>query len=546
MKAFLSKLGQSFMLPIALLPAAGIMLGIGGSFTSPDMIAAYGLEGILGDGTPLNVILTILNNAGDIVFANLPLMFAIAVAIAFAKKDKGAAALAAVMSYLIMNVVLATTVDLGGFVQIAADGSETFVIFGITLQGFLTDVLGIHNTLNMGVFGGIIAGGVTAVLHNKYSDVKLPDTLGFFGGARFVPIISSFAAIFYGAALILVWPILGSIFGSIGYGLQYLVGHNLGWVASGIHGVIERSLIPMGLHHVYYVPLWQTSMGGSYLVDGTMVQGTQNAFFAALNTGDWSTFPSTNFMSGKFPFMMFGLPAMAYAMYSVADEENKKIAGGMLFSVALTSFLTGITEPIEFTFLFLAPRFFYTYYIALAGVSFALMDLLHVKVGMTFSGGFIDFVLFGIIPGISGVDNNWYYIIVVGIIFIPIYYFLFRWYILKHDIKTPGRGSEMKMLSKDDYKNSKNTSSSKDASSADYEMSLKLIEALGGADNIVSVDACITRLRVAVVDGKNVAEKEVFTGELGAMGVNSNGEAIQVIYGAQASVYKAIIEDILK
>lgn len=535
MKAFLSKLGQSFMLPIALLPAAGIMLGIGGSFTSPDMISAYGLEAVLGEGTILNGLLQILSSAGDIVFANLPLMFAMAVAIAFAKKEKGTAALAAVMAYLIMNVVIATTINIFGL----SDGTD-FVMFGNSYPGLLANVLGIENTLSMGVFGGLIAGGITVMLHNKYSSIELPEFLGFFGGPRYVPIIASFAALFYGGALVLIWPFIGMGLGSIGTALMALSANGFGWVASGIHGMIERSLIPMGLHHVYYMPLWQTSVGGTYVIDGETFVGTQNAFFAALGAGGdaWDVFPATNFMTGKFPYMMFGLPAAAYAMYTVADKDMKKEVAGLLFSVALTAFLTGITEPIEFTFLFLAPGLFYFICVPLAGLSFALMDALQVKVGMTFSGGFIDFTLFGVIPGLSGADNNWYFIPLVGIILAPIFFFAFRWYILKFDIATPGRnGAGAKMVSKKEYKESQN------GETPDEQLARDIVEALGGVNNIDSVTACITRLRVSVKDELLVSGQEVFKDELGAMGLNKNGKAIQVIYGARAAKFERIIND---
>lgn len=541
MKSFFSKLGQSFMLPIALLPAAGIMLGIGGSFTSKEMIEAYNLESVLGEGTIINSILTVLNAAGDIVFANLPLMFAIAVAIGFAKRDKATAALAAVMAFLVMHASGGALISTLGLVN----DQGILVLFGQEIPGVITTTDGIANTLSMGVFGGIIAGGITVILHNKFNNIKLPDFLGFFGGPRFVPIVASFAALFYGMLLVLVWPWIGMGLGQIGNQFFALSEAGYGWVASFIHGYVERSLIPLGLHHVYYLPLWQTSVGGTFdfsiYEGGKEVFGTQNAFFEALRIGGdaWDLMPATNFMTGKFPFMMFGLPAAAYAMYSVSDDENKKIAGGMLFSVALTAFLTGITEPIEFTFLFLAPGLYYGFHAVLAGVSFAAMDALNVKVGQTFSGGFIDFLLFGVLPWSTGVQNNVWYIVLVGLILVPIYYFGFKWYILKFDIKTPGRkGAEVKTISKQEYRDSKNSSKNNDK-----ELALKVVEALGGIENLDSVDACITRLRVAVKDEKLVKDQEEFTNNLEAMGLSKNGKAIQVIYGQRAALLKDIINE---
>ena len=533
MKAFFSKLSQALMLPIALLPAAGIMLGIGGNFTNQSMVEAYNIS-MLQDGTMLNNFLQIMTAAGDIVFGNLPLMFAVAVAIGFAKTEKGSAALASVISFLIMNVVIAKSMAVAGMV----DGSS-IVLMGNHYQGILTDMLGIHNTMNMGVFGGMIAGAFTVILHNKYHDVKLPDYLGFFGGARFVPIISAFAALFYGIALVFIWPYIGAFFGSIGAGLGELKDSGYGFIASFAFGIIERSLIPIGLHHVFYLPLWQTNIGGTADIAGQVVAGTQNIFFASLANGDYSQFSSTNFMTGKFPFMMFGLPAAAYAMYTLADDQNKKVAGGMLFSIALTAFLTGITEPIEFTFLFLAAPLYYFIHVPLAGISFMLMDLLNVKVGMTFSGGFIDFSLFGMLPGLTGTLNNWYYIPLVGVIYAPIYFFLFRWYIVKFDIKTPGRkGSAVVTVSKKDYQAAKAAGKS----GGDDAQVDAMIEALGGAENLVDVDACITRLRITVKDGEKVKDNTFWTENLGAKGLVKIGNTgIQAIYGAQAAVYKAAI-----
>lgn len=545
MKTFLSKLGQSFMLPIALLPAAGIMLGIGGSFTGPQLIEAYNLQNVLGEGTILGGLLGVMNAAGGIVFSSLPLMFAIAVAIAFAKTEKGSAALAAVMSYLVMNAVMGGAVQIFNLYKETADGGYNFLMFGNEYAGLITKTLGIDYTMNMGVFGGIIVGGITAFLQNKYGKTELPEFLGFFGGARFIPIISTFAALFYGIAFVFIWPPIGMALSTIGSGFTFLSAHNLGFIASFIHGYIERALIPMGLHHVYYLPLWQTSVGGTYEIAGAQIAGTQNAFFEALKTGDWATFPSTNFMTGKFPVMMFGLPAAAYAMYSVADDENKKKASGLLFSVGLTSFLTGITEPIEFTFLFLAPGLYYGFHAVMAGISFALMDLLNVRVGMTFSGGLIDFLMFGVLPGTTGVNNHWYWIPVVGIIIAPIYFIVFKWYIVKFDVPTPGRnGAELKMVSKQDYKDAKGdeNSSSSNSDNPELDIAEKIVEGLGGKENIETVDACITRLRVGVID-ENKVEEDAYFKALGAHGLNKSGKAIQVIYGAKAAKYKAIIEE---
>ncbi len=497
------------------------------------MIDAYQI-GILQDGTLLNSFLQVMTAAGGIVFANLPLMFALAIAIGFARAEKGAAALAATIAYLVMNVAIAKTLTVAGMVDTT---NNTVVLMGNHYAGVLADVLGIHNTLSMGVFGGLIAGGITVILHNKYHDIKLPEFLGFFGGARFVPIISAFSALFYGIVLVFVWPYIGAAFGSIGAMLGEMTASGHGYIASFIFGIIERALIPVGLHHVFYLPLWQTEIGGTAEIAGHVYKGTQNIFFGSLANGDYSQFSSTNFMSGKFTFMMFGLPAAAYAMYTVADKENKKEVGGLLFSVALTAFLTGITEPIEFTFLFLSAPLYYFIHVPLAGLSFMLMDLLNVKVGMTFSGGFIDFSLFGMLPGLTGTENHWYYIPLLGLIYGQVYFLLFRWFILKYDIKTPGRkGSAVAVVRKQDYHASKAVGGAND-SQAD-----EMINALGGKDNIVDVDACITRLRITVKNGDLVKDNKYWTEHLGAKGLVKIGNTgIQAIYGAQAAGFKAQI-----
>lgn len=554
MKAFLSKLGQTFMLPIALLPAAGIMLGIGGSFTNLNMIYGYNLtflgnvsqqvaqDGnityVLESSTILYNILHVITSAGQIVFDNLPLMFAMAIAIGFAKKEKGAAALAAVMGYLIMTVSAATFM---GSLNMITD-SGNLLLFGHEIPGMIKEnMLGVSNALEMGVFGGIISGSVTALLHNRFIDAKVPDFLGFFGGPRLVPILASFAALIYGILLVFIWPFFGIIFNSMGNGLGVLVDNGLGFIASLLFGIIERALIPFGLHHVFYLPLWQTAVGGTAVIDGNTVLGTQNIFFEALATGnlDADYLTSTNFMTGKFPFMLFGLPAASYAMYSVADEDKKKQVAGLYFSIALTSFLTGITEPIEFTFLFLAPKLYYGFHVPMAGISFMLMDLLNVRVGMTFSGGAIDFTLFGILPGVTGTDNHWYLIPVVGIFYAFIYYFVFKWYILKYDLATPGRnGAELKAMSKKEYRELKG----KNTENNDLFIQ-EIINGLGGKDNIKDVDACITRLRVTVKDNTMVKDNEYWVNQLNAKGIMINGNAIQVIYGSQAAVYKPLIEE---
>lgn len=543
----LQRVGRSFMLPIAILPVAGLLLGIGGSFTNVTMISAYHLEGVLGEGTLLNGFLSILNSCGSVIFDNLPLLFAIGVAVGMARQEKEVAALASVIAFFIMHtaihallVLSGKLVTVPGVMDAAGNGIAGMVgtveqTMGM-LDGSVTRVLGI-STLQMGVFGGIIVGLGVAALHNKYYNIQLPQVLSFFGGTRFVPIISSLVYIFVGIAMYFIWPVIQSGI----YGLGALV-NNSGYAGTWIYGVIERALIPFGLHHVFYIPFWQTAVGGQMEVAGQMVYGAQNIFFAQLANvgaiGHFSVSPGTRFMTGKFPFMIFGLPGAALAMYQTAKPEKKKAAGGLLISAALTAMLTGITEPIEFTFLFVAP-FLYAIHSVLAGASYMLMHILNVGVGMTFSGGIIDLVLFGILPGAA--KTSWYWIPVVGAGYFVVYYFLFRFLILKFDLKTPGRddNEEVKLYVRSDV-NAKKRGTQAAASaggSPSDERSGMILNGLGGKKNISDVDCCITRLRCTVHKPELV--DEALLKKTGAAGVICRGQGIQVVYGPTVPNIKA-------
>lgn len=542
----LQRVGRSFMLPIAILPVAGLLLGIGGSFTNATMISAYHLEAILGPGTVLNGFLNILNNCGNVVFENLPLLFAIGVAVGMAKKEKEVAALASVIAFFIMHTAIHAMLVLFGKVTVAPavmDGAGLPLADMIgsveqtvgMLEGSVTKVLGI-SSLQMGVFGGVIVGLGVAALHNKYYNIQLPQVLSFFGGTRFVPIISSLVYIFVGIFMYFVWPVIQNGI----YGLGALV-NNSGYAGTWIYGIIERALIPFGLHHVFYMPFWQTAVGGQLEVAGQMVYGAQNIFFAQLaNVGEIAHFsvnPGTRFMTGKFPFMIFGLPGAALAMYKTAKAEKRQVAGGLLLSAALTAMLTGITEPLEFTFIFVAP-FLYAIHSVLAGAAYMLMHILNVGVGMTFSGGIIDLVLFGILPGAA--KTSWYWIPVVGVAYFGVYFFLFRFLILKYDLKTPGRddNEEVKLYVRSDV-NAKKAAASAGGmgSSPEDERSRMILNGLGGKKNVADVDCCITRLRCTVNKPELVSED--LLKKTGAAGVIRKGQGIQVIYGPTVPNIKA-------
>ncbi len=509
----LQRVGRSFMLPIAILPIAGLFLGIGGSFTNPTMLEAYGLTELLGEGTIANWILVVMSKCGDVIFANLPLLFAIGVAIGMAKKEKEVAALSSVIGFLIMHTAISA------MITINADTLDLF-------DGSITSVMGIQS-LQMGVFGGIIVGLGVAMLHNKYYKIELPQVLSFFGGTRFVPIVSAITFLFVGILMFYVWPIVQEGI----YAVGELV-NNSGYAGTFIYGFMERILIPFGLHHVFYLPFWQTAVGGTLVVDGVLIEGAQNIFFAQLASPNTTEFAvsATRFMSGKFPLMIFGLPGAALAMYQCAKPSKKAIAKGLLFSAALTAMLTGITEPIEFTFLFIAPVLYLIHCIG-AGLAYMIMHILNVGVGMTFSGGIIDLSLYGILQGND--KTNWLMVVLVGLVYFVVYYLLFMFVIKKLNLKTPGReddDEETKLYTRADMENK-----SKDNQSA------LILNGLGGKSNIEDIDACATRLRITVKDANKVS-KSLLT-QSGAAGVVISGHGVQVIYGPQVSVIKSKFED---
>ena len=522
----LQRVGRSFMLPIALLPIAGLLLGIGSSFTNPTTLEAYNLTGIIKEGGILYTILSIMSKTGEVVFNNLPLLFAMGVAIGMAKNEKAVAALSGAISYLIMNTAVSAMIDANGGVE-AMPANSTTSTLGIT-------------TLQMGVFGGIIVGLGVAALHNKFYKIQLPQVLSFFGGTRFVPIICSVVYLIVGVVMYYLWGFVQMGIAQLG---QLVL--NSGLAGTWLYGVIERALIPFGLHHVFYMPFWQTELGGSMLIDGQVVSGAQNIFFAELASKSTETFSvsATRFMSGKFPFMMFGLPAAALAMYKTARPEKKKAVGGLLLSAALTSMLTGITEPLEFTFLFVAPVM-YGVHCVLVGFSYVLMHVLNVGVGTTFSGGLIDFTLFGVLQG--NAKTNWIWIVVVGLVYAVVYYFLFYFMIKKFNFKTPGREAddeETKLYTRKDMEAKKGAKSAKGAQGVDMTSAL-ILKGLGGKANISDLDCCATRLRITVVDAAKVDDKILKSS--GASGVVRKGDGVQVIYGPQVSVVKSKLEDFIE
>lgn len=522
----LQRVGRSFMLPIALLPVAGLLLGIGSSFTNATTIETYHLGKFIYEGGVLYTILDIMSKTGSAVFDNLALLFAMGVAIGMAKKEKEVAALSGAIAYIVMNTTISALITAKGGVEAMAENSTTSVL-GIT-------------TLQMGVFGGILVGLGVAALHNKFYKTELPQVLSFFGGTRFVPIVSTVTYLIVGIIMFYLWPIV-----QLGISKLGVLVLNSGYAGTWIYGILERALIPFGLHHVFYMPFWQTELGGSMMIDGNMVAGAQNIFFAELASKSTEVFSvsATRFMAGKFPFMIFGLPAAAFAMYKTARPEKKKVVGSLLLSAALTSMITGITEPLEFTFLFVAPLM-YAVHCVLAGLSYMLMHILNVGVGMTFSGGLIDMTLFGILQG--NAKTHWIWIVVVGLIYAVVYYFVFYFMITKMNLKTPGREPddvEPKLYLRSDVNEAKAAKvKSTDKRTSDV-VSATILKGLGGKENLSDVDCCATRLRVTVNDASKVMDDMLKAS--GASGVIHKGNGVQVIYGPKVSVIKSDLEDFI-
>ncbi|WP_435927638.1 maltose/glucose-specific PTS transporter subunit IIC [Dryocola sp. BD613] len=499
------RFGKSFMLPVAVLPAAGLLLGIGGALSNPNTITAYPFL----DVAWLQGIFTIMASAGSIVFANLAVLFAVGVAVGLAKGDKGTAGLASLLAYLVMNATINALLTLSGVLATTNPGAVG--------QGM---ALGTQ-TLETGVFGGVVIGLVTSLLHNRYNKIALPQSLGFFGGSRFVPIVSSLAAILVGAVMTVVWP----HFQKLIFGMGGLVDAT-GYFGTFIYGFVLRMLGPFGLHHIFYLPFWTTALGGSEMINGQLVEGTQRIFFAQLGDPNTQQFyiGTARFMSGRFITMMFGLPGACLAMYHMAKPENRKRVAGLLISAALTSFLTGITEPIEFSFLFIAPVL-YVIHAAFDGLAFMLAHILHITIGQTFSGGFIDFILFGVLQGEA--KTNWMFVPLVGIPWFFLYYFTFRFVITRFNFKTPGREEV----------------TAESVQVAAGERPVQVIIALGGKENIAELDCCATRLRVTLHDGTLI--DEALLKETGARAVIRRGNGVQVIYGPHVTIIKNEVEEIL-
>ena len=533
--SLLQKVGRAFMLPIAILPMAGIFLGVGGAFTGSTLVETYNLTFLM-PGTPMHAFLTLILQAGLFVFVNLPLLFAVGVAIGLANQNKETAALSAVIGFLLFHTVIGVILSFQGLTP-ENTTSAALITGGMNageaagVAALYTKELGIF-TLQTGVFGGILCGILSSVLTNKYGNKTLPDYLAFFSGNRFVPVVTMIAFIPLAAIFPFVWPPVFK--GIVAAGEAFSA---MGYVGTFLYGTTMRLLNVFGLHHAIYPLFWYTELGGVMEVGGKMIAGGQKIFFAQLADPTVKHFSAeaTRTMTGGFLPMMFGLPAAALAMYRCADLDKKPLVKGILASAAFTSFLTGITEPIEFTFLFVAPPL-YLLHALLEGLAYMLMHMLNVAVGITFSRGIIDFTFFGLLQGMAKTSYQW--ILILGPVYAVVYYNLFKFLILKFNYATPGRlGAEAKLYTKADYK----TREEGNAGGGDKQIEA-IVEAFGGVDNFENLDACITRLRITVKDESLVADDARFK-ELGAKGVFRSGKGIQVIYGTQAETYKNKIRE---
>ncbi|MBM7311882.1 PTS transporter subunit EIIC [Streptococcus suis] len=492
-----SQLGQAFMLPISILPVAGLLLGIGGALSNSNAVAQFPVL----DQAWLQAVFTIMSTAGSAVFANLALIFAIGVAVGLADADKGTAGLSAGVAYL---------------------------VYTATISGFLTLFADKGASIDTGVLGALAIGITVATLHNKYRKIELPAFLGFFGGSRFIPIISSFAAIAIGSIFYIIWPPIQNLLVDFGKAIA-----EMGSFGTFLYGFGLRLTGAFGLHHTIYPMFWYTSLGGSEVVAGETIQGAQNIFFAQLadanHTGLFTY--GTRFFAGRFATMIFGLPASCLAMYHAIPKENRKKVGSFYSSSALTSLLTGITEPIEFSFLFVAP-WLYVVHAFLDGLSFLVADLLQIRIGNSFSGGLIDYLIFGVFQGND--KTNWIYVIPVGLLWAAVYYLVFKFLVTKFHVLVPG------MESSDQASHSEKVLSN-DSSLRDN--AIAIIDALGGADNIENVTACATRLRVSLRNS-GLVDKGVIQ-SIGATAVLDVKGGIQAIFGGKAILYSQEINQIL-
>jgi len=507
---FFQKLGKVLMTPILILPVVGIMVGFASSLTSANMIRILPFI----SNQYVMLILNIIKNVGNIVVNNLAVLFAICTAYGYAKSEKGVAALNGFIAFMIMNVVMGTIL------------TSTGALIPGQLTNGQASVLGIL-TLNTGVFGGILAGGLVSYLHNKYYKIQLPQAFSFFNGTRFIPVVAIPATIILGIILTLVFPPIQSALDSLAILIR-----DTGALGAFIYGLSERLLLPFGMHLLFIVPLLVSPLGGSMVVGGALVEGPVNVYNAILNTPDamFDVDISRFVMNGKIILALFGYTAIAYATYKTSYFKNRKKTKALMIATALPCILTGISEPLEFSFLFISPLL-YLFHSFMAGLAYFLSYIVGFNVAGTtaFGGPILSMIFNGVLQADKG--SNWYWAFIIGIPYFFIYYFVFKKVILAKNIKTIGR--------EDDADDEENTLHN------EHEIVSCIILALGGKENIISVDACFTRLRVAVKEVSLIKEDDYFNKELNASGVVRIGNGVQIIYGPKAELYKTEINELL-
>ena len=505
-------LGKTFMLPVALLAFMGLFLGIGSAFSAESAITAFPFLG----AAWLQVMFRFMSTIGGFAFSYLPVMFAMAIPLGLARKEKGVAAFSGFVGYVVMqlsiNFYLQETNQLAASEQLREAGQE--MVFGI-------------QTLSMGVLGGIIVGLIVYQLHTRFYQFQLPDSFAFFSGTRFVPIITSVTLAIVGVLIPMVWPLFAMLITGIGNLIQ-----RSGAFGPFLFGSGERLLLPFGLHHILVSMIRFTEAGGSQVINGQEVFGALNIFYNELQQGLAISPSATAFLSqGKMPTFMFGLPAAALAMYQTAKLENRAKIKGLLISGVIATFVTGITEPIEFLFLFVSPLL-WGFHVLMTGAGFMVMSLLGVTIGNT-DGGILDFIIFGVM---QGTYTKWWLVLLVGACWFGIYYFTFKTVILRKNLKTQGREE---MTAETEYTDEEVTYKGKGTVDA-----RGILAALGGAENITSLDNCITRLRLVVNDGSIVDDDRLK--KLGALGVvHLDDTNVQVIIGTKVTTVRNQLDDIL-
>ncbi|WP_072569807.1 PTS transporter subunit EIIC [Enterobacter sp. SA187] len=531
MKQTMQMIGQAMLVPISIITVGSMFMGFGSAFTSSGTIEALHLQNIITKGSLLFTTFSVMKATGDVVFRNLPLFFAIGVAFGLAKKEKGWAAFSGAVCFMAMHFIIATLLELNGItpqttsVEFFRQQQHLNDIAAVQRASIYTSELGMFS-YRMSVFGGMAVGLITAGLHNRLYNVKLPLVLSFFAGTRTVPIVTLMAGSLLGVLLYVIWPPLGGMLAQF----SRLIG-NSGLFGTFIWAVADKSLLPVGLHHLITTPIRLTELGGSMTVCNQLVSGTTNIYMAQLGCEGTPQLLVRGFQSGRVVVHFGALPGAALAIYQCAKSPHKKVVAGLLIPVVATMILFGVTEPIEYTFLFVAPWLFYLVHVPLTGLAFVLTEMANVSI---YGGSLKDILPVLLQPAKL---NLWGYLWLVPLFFV-LYYALFRFLILRFNVMTPGREEDeatTRLYSKQDFNEQQG-----------MRFARHIIEAFGGKENIEQFDNCISRLRVQVKDGSRVAPEAVWKKTLRAKGyVQVSERAFQIIYGAEVVMIAGDCKELL-